>query len=141
MAALSGQRSRQGLLCSLENQLGPVELLFVWRTESWGREPREQLAVWARVFGVCRTSLAQSAAIDRLRLELQGAPQAPGTLTLRPLADVERETILLALQQTGGRIHGARGAAQLLGLHPNTLRSRMKKHGLGGARDHRPSRA
>jgi formate hydrogenlyase transcriptional activator len=27
-------------------------------------------------------------------------------------------------------IEGPRGAAQLLGLHPNTLRSRMKKLGL-----------
>jgi transcriptional regulator with GAF, ATPase, and Fis domain len=31
-------------------------------------------------------------------------------------------------------IEGARGAAQILGLHPNTLRSRMKK--LGIARTH-----
>jgi transcriptional regulator with GAF, ATPase, and Fis domain len=41
------------------------------------------------------------------------------------------------LQATGGRIYGADGAARLLGLHPNTLGSRMNTHGLGGARDHR----
>jgi formate hydrogenlyase transcriptional activator len=31
------------------------------------------------------------------------------------------------LKQTSGVIDGERGAAKILGLHPNTLRSRMKK--------------
>ena len=34
------------------------------------------------------------------------------------------------LEQTAWVIEGARGAARLLGLHPNTLRSRMKRWGL-----------
>ena len=35
-----------------------------------------------------------------------------------------------ALQKTGGVIHGANGAARLLGINPSTLRSRMKKLGI-----------
>ena len=35
-----------------------------------------------------------------------------------------------ALQQTGGRISGPRGAAALLGINPSTLRSRIKKLGI-----------
>ena len=47
------------------------------------------------------------------------------------LKDVERRHILHALEQTCWRISGNDGAALLLGLHPNTLRYRMKKLGLG----------
>lgn len=35
-----------------------------------------------------------------------------------------------ALQKSNGRISGTRGAAQLLGINPNTLRSRMRKLGI-----------
>jgi PAS domain S-box-containing protein len=38
-----------------------------------------------------------------------------------------RSHILAALEQSGWIIDGPRGAAKVLGLHPNTLRSRMKK--------------
>jgi PAS domain S-box-containing protein len=44
---------------------------------------------------------------------------------------VERDHILNVLKQTGGVIGGPRGAAKILSLHPNTLRSRMKKLGIG----------
>ncbi|HEY6560434.1 MAG TPA: sigma 54-interacting transcriptional regulator [Polyangiaceae bacterium] len=46
------------------------------------------------------------------------------------LEDVERRHILHALERTRWRISGDEGAALLLGLHPNTLRYRMKKLGL-----------
>ena len=35
-----------------------------------------------------------------------------------------------ALQMAGGKINGPGGAAQLLGLHPNTLRTKMNKLGI-----------
>jgi formate hydrogenlyase transcriptional activator len=46
------------------------------------------------------------------------------------LVTVERAHILAVLQQTGWVIDGAGGAARVLALHPNTLRSRMKKLGI-----------
>jgi transcriptional regulator with GAF, ATPase, and Fis domain len=46
------------------------------------------------------------------------------------LQDFERAHIVAALAETGGRIAGPRGSAVALGLHPNTLRSRIKKLGL-----------
>ena len=46
------------------------------------------------------------------------------------LEDVERNHILNVLGQTGWVIDGPKGAATLLGLHPNTLRSRLKKLGI-----------
>ncbi len=46
------------------------------------------------------------------------------------LERVQREHILEVLKSTGGVVEGAKGAATILGLHPNTLRSRMKKLGI-----------
>lgn len=46
------------------------------------------------------------------------------------LRDNERLYIMGALQKTGWRVRGAGGAAELLGIHPSTLESRMKKLGL-----------
>jgi formate hydrogenlyase transcriptional activator len=34
------------------------------------------------------------------------------------------------LNKTGGVIHGPKGAARILALNPNTLRSRIKKLGI-----------
>jgi len=50
------------------------------------------------------------------------------------LEEVERAHILAALAHTGWVIEGPRGAAKILGLHPNTLRSRLKRLGLERAR-------
>ena len=47
-----------------------------------------------------------------------------------PLAALERAHIVEILQQTNWRIEGPKGAALILGLHPNTLRSRMHKLGV-----------
>jgi formate hydrogenlyase transcriptional activator len=46
------------------------------------------------------------------------------------LEAVEKRHILAVLQQTAWVIEGAQGAARILNLHPNTLRSRMKKLGI-----------
>lgn len=46
------------------------------------------------------------------------------------LRDVERQHILSVLKTTGGVVEGIHGAATVLGMHPNTLRSRMKKLGI-----------
>jgi transcriptional regulator with GAF, ATPase, and Fis domain len=56
------------------------------------------------------------------------ASHAPPTLEA-----TERHHILSVLGQTNWVIDGPKGAARLLGLHPNTLRSRLKKLGI-----HRP---
>jgi len=46
------------------------------------------------------------------------------------LKEIERKHIAGVLDQTLGIIEGPRGAAKILGLHPNTLRHRMQKLGL-----------
>jgi formate hydrogenlyase transcriptional activator len=48
----------------------------------------------------------------------------------RSLETVQRDHVLNILGQTGWVIEGPGVAARILGLHPNTLRHRMKKLGL-----------
>jgi DNA-binding NtrC family response regulator len=47
-------------------------------------------------------------------------------LTDRELRQRERANLMKALQRTDGRIYGAGGAAELLGLNPTTLASRLR---------------
>jgi transcriptional regulator with GAF, ATPase, and Fis domain len=53
-------------------------------------------------------------------------PASATVLTRDELKRRERESILAALQQTGGKIFGTDGAAELLGMRPTTLASRIK---------------
>ena len=56
---------------------------------------------------------------------------ARSTETLFPsLEHMERDHILAALNRTAGVIDGPKGAARILNLHPNTLRSKMSKLGI-----------
>jgi len=77
--------------------------------------------------------------IDRFRLVGQilahaivrsRAPVRMPETRLRRLDAVERDYIRLVIDRCGGRINGRGHAAEILGLHPNTLRSRMKKLGI-----------
>jgi predicted ATPase/transcriptional regulator with GAF, ATPase, and Fis domain len=83
--------------------------------------------------------LAQGPVLELDRVLLDAAP--PGEVTVRDeaaaparkpqsLDEMQRLHILDVLKSTGGVVEGARGAAIILGLHPNTLRSRMKKLGI-----------
>ncbi len=58
--------------------------------------------------------------------------------TAQSLVAVEREHIAGVLRRTGGVVEGPNGAARILDLHPNTLRSRMKKLGIART-PHEPS--
>ncbi len=46
------------------------------------------------------------------------------------LEEVERNHICKVLEETGWRVSGKFGAAEMLGLKPTTLESRMKKLGI-----------
>ncbi len=58
------------------------------------------------------------------------APVVPAPSKLPTLEEIERNHILATLQESGGVIEGPKGAAKILNLHPNTLRSRMEKLGI-----------
>ena len=57
-----------------------------------------------------------------------------GILREDELQHLIRDNLRAALEHCGGRISGPDGAAELLGLKPTTLRSRLERHGLAGQR-------
>jgi formate hydrogenlyase transcriptional activator len=59
--------------------------------------------------------------------DIAGGREPSGTGSLN---EAERQHIEAVLARTGGVIEGPAGAARILDLHPNTLRSRMKKLGV-----------
>lgn len=75
-----------------------------------------------------------------LRFELAGSTPAAAAarpsqtdsalLTRHELKRRERDSLAAAIQQAGGKIFGPNGAAELLGMKPTTLASRIKALGL-----------
>jgi transcriptional regulator with GAF, ATPase, and Fis domain len=63
------------------------------------------------------------------------APEAAPAGKAGTLVENERRQIVETLDQTRWVVEGPRGAAKILGLHPNTLRSRMKKLGIRRSHD------
>jgi transcriptional regulator with GAF, ATPase, and Fis domain len=79
-----------------------------------------------------------------LSFETLSAPQVLGgrevtrdagrNRTALSLDEINAQHIRQALETAGGKINGPGGAAQILGLNPNTLRSRMSKLGIAFGR-------
>jgi len=83
--------------------------------------------------GAVSSALPSTAGLPAPRPEAVALPATgaagPGASS-DALEDVQRRHILAVLERTRGTVEGPNGAAQLLGLHPNTLRSRLKKLGI-----------
>jgi len=102
---------------------------------SWPGNIRELQNVIERAVVLCPGTVLK---LGRDLLPITGAEYereeeiAPGndSQSGSSLESIERNHILQVLQQTQGVIEGPRGAAKILNLHPNTLRSRMKKLGI-----------
>jgi len=58
------------------------------------------------------------------------APASGITFRSTRLEDIETEQIQKVLESVGWRVRGPGGAAELLGIKPNTLDSRMVKLGI-----------
>jgi len=80
--------------------------------------------------------LSRGSVLEIEDLLTRGAPvevsqaRVPRRPELMTLAAVEERHIRSILDETAWRIAGPRGAAKILGMHPNTLRSRMEKLGI-----------
>jgi formate hydrogenlyase transcriptional activator len=83
-----------------------------------------------------RAAILSEGPVVNLEATLASRPSAsrvearPAAAHAANLEDVQRQHILSVLKSTGGVVEGSRGAAVILGVHPNTLRSRMKKLGI-----------
>jgi transcriptional regulator with GAF, ATPase, and Fis domain len=60
----------------------------------------------------------------------EGSSPGPGPVLDRSFDAMAREHVRAVLERCGWRINGPGGAAEVLVVHPNTLRSRMKRLGL-----------
>jgi formate hydrogenlyase transcriptional activator len=87
-----------------------------------------------------RAVLLSNGSILELGNELSACLSMEGAAVLNPgtvressrltLKQVEEQHIRETLDVTGWRISGKKGAAEILGLHPNTLRSKMERLGI-----------
>jgi transcriptional regulator with GAF, ATPase, and Fis domain len=85
-------------------------------------------------------ALIQSRRGGVLSFETLSVPQVPvgrevtrdagRNRTVFSLDEINAQHIRQALEKAGGKINGPGGAAEILGLNPNTLRSRMNKLGI-----------
>jgi len=104
------------------------------RAYDWPGNLSELEATIARA--VARSGSDQSIDVEHLGGIAAGPTAAPETerpdddAGVLPLDDVIRDHLMAALESTDWVIEGHRGAAQLLGLAPATLRSRLKRHGI-----------
>lgn len=74
--------------------------------------------------------ITASAAVQSLSSSQEGEKAAPEILSEPELRRRDRENLLAALNRTDWKIYGPSGAAELLGMKPTTLLSRMKLMGL-----------
>jgi formate hydrogenlyase transcriptional activator len=109
---------------------------------TWPGNIRELQNVIERGVALCQGSLLRLGPdllpIERPHLDPLDAGEADfrsGSISrsgddLPSLEEIEKRHILMVLDRTAGVIHGPKGAARILALHPSTLRSRMKRLGI-----------
>ncbi|HJU90765.1 MAG TPA: sigma 54-interacting transcriptional regulator [Gemmatimonadaceae bacterium] len=92
---------------------------------SWPGNVRELQNVMERACVLARGPVVEIG--DMLNLAASQASGQMGDAPIATLDENERSHIRRALAAANGRIHGAQGAAAMLGINPSTLRSRMQK--------------
>ena len=102
------------------------DTLLALQEYDWPGNVRELESIIER--GVITSQGAGLQILDRF----ENAPKAGEreVQDCKALVDIEREHIIKALEKTGWRIEGNKGAAAMLGLNPSTLRGRMRKDGI-----------
>ena len=101
-----------------------TEVMAHLQRHTWPGNVRELEHLIQRAVVLCQNGVIE---VTDVPLELPGF-----TSPLEQTGEIktEKQQIAEALQATGGRIYGERGAAHLLGMNPERLRSRMRVHGL-----------
>jgi transcriptional regulator with GAF, ATPase, and Fis domain len=103
----------------------PQAVMDAWHAHPWPGNVRELEHVIERA-----VILAHGTALPREDVLPTRRPAETLAGTPLTLAAVERQHIVRVLQAAHWTIEGPGGAARLLGLHPSTLRSRMRQLGI-----------
>ncbi|MEZ4247579.1 MAG: sigma 54-interacting transcriptional regulator [Polyangiales bacterium] len=109
------------------------EALDSLRAYAWPGNLRELANVLERATILSRDGVLRAADLDLPHRATSREPSAPANAAptaLLTLEDAERAHVERVLRHTKGKVYGAGGAAEILGLKPSTLQSRMKKLGL-----------
>ena len=123
----------------LESQFVGVVLFFCLSGKEFKENQLALLSSVAKPFGIALSnSLAYLALQEREKaiksenetLRRRLSSQALASDSGMTLDEAVAHTIYEALEKSGGKISGKKGAAALLGVNPSTLRSRMKKLGI-----------
>ncbi|MBP1600495.1 MAG: transcriptional regulator containing sigma 54 interaction domain [Acidobacteria bacterium] len=99
----------------------PKSMMAALQEHAWPGNVRELDHV------IERAVIISPGPVLRLADSLERATARPGEGAPKALSEIERDHILKVLERAGWKIEGDGGAASILGLHPNTLRSRIKK--------------
>ena len=108
----------------------PPPILTALEAYSWPGNVRELMNVLERSVIISdgpELRLAEGIEASATKAARDTVISEPKSLQVQDLSEMERSHILRILHETGWRIDGPKGAARLLGLHPSTLRTRMKK--------------
>ena len=97
----------------------PVKTIRDLQSYSWPGNIRELENVIERAVIISPSS---NLVVEQLR-----TPDFNEEEKLLPLAEYERKYIISVLEKTYWRVDGPEGAARILDMHPETLRSRMRK--------------
>ncbi len=111
----------------------PKETMKILQEYPWPGNIRELESIIERA--VILSSGPQLMLADKLDIDSD-----PAKLHLKTLKEVERNQILQTLSETRWRIEGKRGAAEILGLHPSTLRARMHKLAIARPQEEKTAR-
>jgi transcriptional regulator with GAF, ATPase, and Fis domain len=95
---------------------------------SWPGNIRELQNVIERAMILSQGEELNIADSDSPAVKAKGSTQEEKLIL--SLEEHEKKYIIEILKKTNGKIFGAGGAGELLGIHPETLRSRMKKLGI-----------
>ena len=107
-------------------EIAPTALTEL-QAATWPGNVRELENLLQRAVLVCRDNCIEAADVADTRASAP-APATEGPLL--SLADNEKQHLRRALEASEGALYGQKGAAQLLDVHPETLRYRLKKHDL-----------
>jgi transcriptional regulator with GAF, ATPase, and Fis domain len=102
---------------------------------AWPGNVREMQNVLERAIIIAagqqvRIELPDTGCRQASECKMGGSPGSTGITTERQRRQRDREMIIEALQVSGGKVFGPGGAAEILGVKPTTLASRIKRWGI-----------
>jgi len=100
------------------------------RAHNWPGNVRELQNIVERALIQSRDNVLRFDNFTGSRYDIDTGSSIEEGMTILPLDEMNARYIKKALDMVHGKINGTGGAAELLGIHPNTLRKRMDKLGI-----------